>query len=194
MIIIIIIIISHLHNLRSASWLWRISRGVWSQSETVKCFEYHNNVKHGRRTFWRKSAWPGNQSPCYFFFCSSSSRLKFKVCDKIFTKNIYFYHLIFFFFSTLVYSGQCQIVSYCQSLLSSCNIINNKKIVSTHNKLFYTDLRPLRDILPERVRQVMFMKINWLEIEDFAHSWEILLAREDKIRITKRPCNVLFIL
>ena len=97
MIIIIIIIISHLHNLRSASWLWRISRGVWSQSETVKCFEYHNNVKHGRRTFWRKSAWPGNQSPCYFFFCSSSSRLKFKVCDKIFTKKNYFYHLIFFF-------------------------------------------------------------------------------------------------
>ena len=28
----------------------------------------------------------------------------------------------------------------------------------------------------------------------FAHSWEILSAREDKIRIPKRPCNVLFIL
>ena len=95
----------------------------------------------------QSATWPGNQSPCYFFFCSSSSRLKFKVCDKIFTKKIFFYHLIFFF-STLVYSGQCQILSYCQSLLSSCNIINHKKIVSTQNKLFYTDLLPLREILP----------------------------------------------
>ena len=27
-----------------------------------------------------------------------------------------------------------------------------------------------------------------------ANEWEILSAREDKIRIPKRPCNVLFIL
>ena len=27
-----------------------------------------------------------------------------------------------------------------------------------------------------------------------AHWWEILSAREDRIRIPKRPCNVLFIL
>ena len=34
---------------------------------------------------------------------------------------------------------------------------------------------------------------KYLSLVRFAHSWEILSALEDKIRILTRPCNILYI-
>ena len=39
---------------------------------------------------------------------------------------------------------------------------------------------------------ISIYKIN-RTLHYFAHSWEILSAREDKIRIPKRPCTILYI-
>ena len=40
---------------------------------------------------------------------------------------------------------------------------------------------------------IYIIKRKYLSLVRFAHSWEILAALEDKIRIPVRPCNILYV-